>query len=67
MTLAGPLVRLPIRSTEEKFALESSARFLQGIYAFDGQGLEKARLLHPAATDTVPAGVPIGAAAQGVS
>ncbi|MCD2186316.1 molybdopterin oxidoreductase [Actinomycetospora soli] len=35
----------------------TTPRFLQGAFAFEGQGLEKPTLLHPSLTYTVPEGV----------
>jgi hypothetical protein len=35
----------------------TTPRFLQGAFAFEGQGLDKPTLLHPSLTYTVPEGV----------
>jgi hypothetical protein len=35
----------------------TTPRFLQGAFAFEGQGLDKPALLHPSLTYTVPEGV----------
>jgi assimilatory nitrate reductase catalytic subunit len=35
----------------------TTPRFLQGAFAFEGQGLDKPALLHPTLTYTVPEGV----------
>jgi assimilatory nitrate reductase catalytic subunit len=37
--------------------MHSTPRFLQGIYAFEGQGMEKPYLLDPALSYVVPLGV----------
>jgi assimilatory nitrate reductase catalytic subunit len=37
--------------------MSTTPRFVQGVYAFAGRGLDKPSLLHPTATYTVPAGV----------
>lgn len=37
--------------------MHSTPRFLQGIFAFEGQGVEKPLLLHESLTYTVPAGI----------
>lgn len=37
--------------------MKTTPRFLQGAFAFTGQGLDKPSLLHPSLTYTVPEGV----------
>ncbi len=37
--------------------MHSSPRFLQGIFPFEGQGVDKPVLLHDSLTYTVPAGI----------
>ena len=52
-----PLAADPDTSATRRHQMHSKPRFLQGIFPFEGQGVDKPTLLHESLTYTVPAGI----------